>query len=81
MRACHALRCAHTFIFLHEHPSVTKGGGTYFHLGGGGGDKDKKGHNNVKKGTDGAHADNITNVLMKHHCRQGFFLHAERIFF
>ena len=37
--------------------------------GGGGGGKDKKGHNNVKKGTNGAHADNITNVLMKHHCR------------
>ena len=35
----------------------------------------------MKKGTDGAHADNITNVLMKHHCRQGFFLHAERNFF
>ena len=33
----------------------------------GGGGKDKKGHN-VKKGTNGAHADNITNVLMKHYC-------------
>ena len=33
-------------------------GGTYFHLGG----KDKK-------GTNGAHADNITKVLMKHYCR------------
>ena len=33
------------------------------------GGKDKKGHYNVKKGTNGAHADNVTNVLMKHHCR------------
>ena len=42
----------------------TKGGGPYFHLGGGGGGgKDKKGHNNVKKGTKDAHADNITIVL------------------
>ena len=43
----------------------------YFHWGGGGGGgKDKKGHNNVKKGISySAHADNITNVLMKHHCR------------
>ena len=45
------------------------------------GGKGKKGHNNVKKGTNGAHADNIANVLMKHHCRQRFFLHAERFFF
>ena len=36
--------------------------------GGGGGGKDKKGHYNVKKGTNDAHADNITNVL-KHPCR------------
>ena len=37
-----------------------KGGGTYFHFfwGGGGGGKDKKGHCNVKKGTNGVHADN-----------------------
>ena len=35
---------------------VCKGGGTYFHLGGGG--KDQKGHCNVKKGTNGVHADN-----------------------
>ena len=35
-------------------PFVDKGGGTYFHLGG----KDKKGHCNVKKGTNGVHADN-----------------------
>ena len=49
---------------------MTKGGGTYFHWGaGGGGGKDKKGHYNVKKGTNDAHADNITNVLMKHPCR------------
>ena len=51
-----------------------KGGGTYFHGGGGGGAKTPKMHNNVKKGTNGAHADNITNVLMKHHCRQSFFV-------
>ena len=43
-----------------------KGGGTYFHLGG---QRHKKRHYNVKKGTNGAHADNITYVLMKHHCR------------
>ena len=52
-----------------------------FSFGGGGGGKGKKGHNNVKKGTNGAHADNIANVLMKHHCRQRFFLHAESFFF
>ena len=34
-----------------------KGGGTYFHWGGGGA-KTKKGHCNVKKGTNGVHADN-----------------------
>ena len=34
------------------------------------GGQDKKGHKNVKKGTNGGHADHIiTNVLMKHHCR------------
>ena len=44
-----------------------KGGGTYFHWGGGGG-KDKKGQYNVKKGTYDAHADNITNVIIKHPC-------------
>ena len=37
---------------------ISKGGGTYFHLGGGGGGKDKKGHCNVKKGTKHVHADN-----------------------
>ena len=35
----------------------------------GGGGKEKKGHYNVKKGTYDAHADNITNVLIKHPCR------------
>ena len=44
---------------------MCKGGGTYFNMGG----KDKKGHYNVKKGTNDAHADNITNMLMKHPCR------------
>ena len=48
---------------------LTKGGGTYFHWGGGGGGQRQIGHYNVKKGTNGAHADNITNMLMKHHCR------------
>ena len=36
----------------------TKGGGTYFHWGRGGGAKTKRGHCNVKKGTKGVHADN-----------------------
>ena len=41
-----------------NHLEYPKGGGTYFHWGGGGGGKDKKGHCNVKKGTNGVHADN-----------------------
>ena len=34
---------------------LNKGGGTYFHLGGA---KNKKGHCNFKKGTNGVQADN-----------------------
>ena len=40
---------------------TARGGGTYFHLGGG---KDKKGHCNVKKGTNGVHADDC-HALMR----------------
>ena len=58
-----------------------KGGGTYFHLGGGGGGKDKKGHYNVKKGTYDAHADNITNVLIKHPCRYKVSFYMRSVIF
>ena len=51
-------------------PFRTNGGGTYFHffLGGGGGAKTKKGTIMSKGHYNGAHADNITNLLVKHHC-------------
>ena len=48
--------------------------------GGGGGGKDKKGHYYVKKGTNGAHANNITNVLMKHHCRHKVSFYMRSVF-
>ena len=45
---------------------LNQGRRNVFSFGGGGGGQ--KGHYNVKKGTNDAHADNITNVLMMHPC-------------
>ena len=50
-------------------------------IGGGGGAKIKKGTIMFKKGTNGAHADNITNVLMKHHCRNKVYFYMLSGFF
>ena len=41
---------------------------------------DKKGHYNVKNGTNDAHADNITNVLMKHPCRHNVSFTCTSVF-
>ena len=46
-----------------------KGGGTYFHLGGGGGAKTKRGTVMSKRALTVYMRILITNDLMKHHCR------------
>ena len=67
----------HTHRHTHTH---TQGRRNVFSFGGGGANA-KKGTIMWKRALTDAHADNIANVLMKHHCRQRFFLHAERFFF
>ena len=65
----HTRTNTHTHTHTHTH---AKGGGTYFHLGGWGA--------KTKKGTNDAHADNIT-VLMKHLCRDKVSFYMLSVFF
>ena len=60
--------CTHLQTHCDTHIRTRKGGGTYFHLGGGGA-KTKKGTVMSKRALTVYMRIIITNALMKHHCR------------